>query len=154
MLGENTAKMTEIVNKYKGQGGALMGVLHETQELLGYVPYEAQKFIAENLGVPLSEVYGVVTFYSAFTTTPVGKYKVSVCMGTACYVKNAEKILDEACRILKIKDGETSDDGLFSITATRCIGACGLAPIITVNDDVYGKIDAADVPGILAKYKE
>ena len=149
---DNTARLTEIVEKHKGKEGGLMGVLHETQELLGYIPYEAQKFIAEGLDVPLSEVYGVVTFYSAFTLEPVGKNRVSVCLGTACYVKGAEQILNKACETLGLRDGETSADGNFSITSTRCIGACGLAPVMIVNDDVYGKLKADEVPDILAKY--
>lgn len=142
-----------LINENKDMPGSLIRVLHETQEYLGYVPYEAQKMIAEGLDVPLTEVYGVVTFYSRFTLNPVGKYKVGVCLGTACYVKGSEKILEEIEKALSLKAGETAKDGIFSIEATRCIGACGLAPVITVNEDVYGKLTPEEVPGILAKYK-
>lgn len=145
-------KLTEIIDSHKGQEGALVNVLHETQEFLGYVPYEAQKFIAERLDVPLTEVYGVVTFYSRFTLKPVGKYKIGCCMGTACYVKGSDKVLGKIEETLSLKAGETSDDGLFSIEATRCIGACGLAPVITVNEDVYGKLLPEEVPAIIKKY--
>lgn len=145
--------LIKIIDEHKEQNGALMMVLHEVQDNLGYIPYEVQKFIAENLNVPLSEVYGVVTFYSRFTVNPVGKYKVGVCLGTACYVKGSDKVLEKVEQNLGIKAGETTKDGLFSIEATRCIGACGLAPVMTVNEEVYGKLTADQVDGILAKYK-
>lgn len=147
-------KLTEIIDAHKGQEGCLISVLHETQEYLGYVPYEVQKFVAENLGVPLSEVYGVVTFYSRFTTKPTGKYKISVCLGTACYVKGAEKVLAKIEEMLGVKAGQTSDDRMYTIEATRCIGACGLAPVMTINEDVYGKLTPNQVADILAKYHE
>ena len=145
--------LMNIINKNKDNNGALMQILQEGQEALGYIPYEAQKVIAEELNVPLSEVYGVITFYSRFTLNPVGKYKVGVCLGTACYVKGSDKVLERIENILKIKAGETSADGLYSIDATRCVGACGLAPVMTINEDVYGKLVPEDVDKILAKYK-
>ena len=148
------AKIKELIELNENSRDSLMSILHETQEILGYIPYEAQKYIAENTGIPLSEIYGVVTFYSRFTLEPVGKYKVGVCMGTACYVKGSDKVLEQVEKCLGIKAGQTSEDGLYSIDATRCIGACGLAPVITVNEDVYGKLVPEDVPGILEKYKE
>ena len=151
---ENVEKLSKFIEAQKGKQGGLMNVLHETQEYLGYVPYEAQKLIAEGLDVPLSEVYGVVTFYSRFTLTPVGKYKVGVCLGTACYVKGADAVLEKVEQCLGIKAGETSADGLFSIEATRCIGACGLAPVIMINEDVYAKLTANDIPEIIEKYKQ
>ena len=140
------------IKQNRHKQGALMFVLHEIQEHLGYIPYEAQKMIAEELEIPLSEVYSVVTFYSGFTLKPVGKYKCSVCMGTACYVKRANRVIAKLEEVLGIKRGETSADGKFSIDATRCIGACGLAPIMTINEDVYSKLVPQDIPGILAKY--
>ncbi len=150
---EVAKRLTEIIEQNSSKQGALIAILHETQEYLGYIPYEVQKFIAEKFNVPLSEIYGVVTFYSRFTLKPVGKYKVSVCLGTACYVKGSDKVLEKIESTLGIKAGDTSEDGLYSIDATRCIGACGLAPVMVVNDDVFGKIDPADVAGILARYK-
>ncbi len=145
--------LMNIINKNKDNNGALMQILHDVQDSFGYIPYEAQKVIAEELNVPLSEVYGVITFYSRFTLNPVGKYKVGVCLGTACYVKGSDKVLERIENILKIKAGETSADGLYSIDATRCVGACGLAPVMTINEDVYGKLVPEDVDKILAKYK-
>lgn len=128
-----------------------MIILHKTQELIGYIPFEAQKIIAEKLNIPMAEIYGIVTFYSRFTLEPVGKYKIGVCLGTACYVKGSEKVLDKVEEILKIKAGQTTSDGKFSIDTTRCVGACGLAPVITVNEDVYGKIAPDKINEILAK---
>lgn len=145
--------LMNIINKNKDNNGALMQILHDVQDSFGYIPYEAQKVIAQELNVPLSEVYGVITFYSRFTLNPVGKYKVGVCLGTACYVKGSDKVLERIESILKIKAGETSADGLYSIDATRCVGACGLAPVMTINEDVYGKLVPEDVDKILAKYK-
>ena len=115
-------------------------VLHEAQEIYGYLPEEVQKIISQELGVPLSEIYGIVTFYTQFSLYPKGKYQIGVCMGTACYVKGSGDVLDKVKEILGIDVGECTDDGMFSIDATRCIGACGLAPVITVNDDVYGRL--------------
>lgn len=150
---EQVAKITEIINEFKEKEGKIMLVLHEVQDYLGYVPYEAQKLIAEGLNVPMSDVYGVVTFYSRFSLNPVGKYKVGVCLGTACYVKGADKILEKVEQKLGIKAGETTEDGVFSIAAMRCLGACGLAPVMTINEDVYGKLEPNEVSAILDKYK-
>lgn len=149
---EDQDKISEIIEQNKDIKGSLIPVLHEVQEFYGYLPYEAQVMIAEGLGIPLADVYGVATFYSRFTLAPVGKYKVGVCMGTACYVRNASKILEKVEGMLGIKGGETTEDGKFSIEPTRCIGACGLAPVMTINGDVYGKLVAGDVEGIIAKY--
>ncbi len=146
-------KVVEFIDMYKGTKGALIPVLHEVQEYFGYVPYEAQTMIAEGLDVPASEVYGVVTFYSRFTLKPTGKYKISVCLGTACYVKGASLVLNKVEEVLGVKAGESSDDGLYSVEATRCIGACGLAPVMTINEDVYGKVTPDEVEAILAMYK-
>ena len=141
-----------IIDKYRDDQGALIPVLHEVQDYYGYLPIEVQKVISDELHVPLAEIYGVVTFYARFSTQPKGKYAVSVCMGTACYVKGAGKILEKVENALGIKAGEVTDDGMFSLDACRCIGACGLAPVATVNGEVYGKLVQADVQTICDKY--
>ena len=141
-----------IIDKYRDDQGALIPVLHEVQDYFGYLPIEVQKVISDELHVPLAEIYGVVTFYGRFSTQPKGKYAVSVCMGTACYVKGAGKILEKFENALGIKAGEVTDDGMFSLDACRCIGACGLAPVATVNGEVYGKLVQADVQTICDKY--
>ena len=141
-----------IIDKYRDDQGALIPVLHEVQDYFGYLPIEVQKVISDELHVPLAEIYGVVTFYARFSTQPKGKYAVSVCMGTACYVKGAGKSLEKFENALGIKAGEVTDDGMFSLDACRCIGACGLAPVATVNGEVYGKLVQADVQTICDKY--
>ncbi len=141
-----------IIDKYRDDQGALIPVLHEVQDYFGYLPIEVQKVISDELHVPLAEIYGVVTFYARFSTQPKGKYAVSVCMGTACYVKGAGKILEKFENTLGIKAGEVTEDGLFSLDACRCIGACGLAPVATVNGEVYGRLVQADVQTICDKY--
>ena len=147
-------KLQEIITKHKDTRGSLIQVLHEAQDLYGYLPMEVQLKIAEGLNVPLAEVYGVVSFYTQFTTNPKGKYRISVCMGTACYVKGSQEILDKFREKLGINTGECTEDGKFSLDACRCIGACGLAPVVTVNDDVYGKLTADMVDDILKKYED
>ena len=142
----------ELAELVKVPGG-LMPALQKAQEIYGYLPKEVQIMIAEAFGVPLSEVYGVVTFYSQFSLFPKGKYQVSVCLGTACYVKGAQAVLDEIAKQLGISAGECTEDGIFSLEASRCIGACGLAPVMNINDDVYGKLTPDMVADILAKYK-
>ena len=146
-------QINSIINENKSQKGALMIILHKVQELAGYIPYEAQKIIAEQLDIPLAQVYSTVTFYSRFTIEPVGKYKIGICLGTACYVKGSDKVLEKLESLLSIKAGQTTSDGLYSIDATRCVGACGLAPVMTVNGEVYGKISPDEVEAILANYK-
>ena len=133
--------------------GALMPALQKAQEIYGYLPIEVQTIIAEGLNIPVSEVYGVATFYSQFSLFPKGKYKIGVCLGTACYVKGSGEIFEKLTQVLGIQGGECTADKNFSLDATRCIGCCGLAPVLTVNDDVYGKITADDVEGIIAKYQ-
>ncbi|MBE7048894.1 MAG: NAD(P)H-dependent oxidoreductase subunit E [Ruminococcaceae bacterium] len=151
---EQEAKLMEVIGRYKGTDGALIPVLHEAQEIYGYLPIEVQAIISKNLDVTMAEIYGVVTFYTQFTTQPKGKYKIGVCLGTACYVKGSGDILNKIKEKLGISEGECTPDGKYSIDATRCIGACGLAPVLTVNDDVYGKLTVDDVEGILAKYND
>lgn len=146
-------ELEEIIEKYKETPGALIPVLHEAQDLYGYLPFEVQKIIADGLNIPVAKVYGVVTFYSQFSLNPKGKYRVSVCLGTACYVKGAAEILDKLKERLSIDVGECTDDGLFSLDSCRCIGACSLAPVVTVNDEVYGKLVPADIDGIIDKYE-
>ena len=150
---EQSAKLQEVIAKYKGTQGALIPVLHEAQSIYGYLPFEIQQKIADGMKVPLEKVYGVATFYAQFALSPKGKFDISVCLGTACYVKGAQELLDELSAQLGIGPEECTADGAFSLTACRCIGACGLAPVLTVNEDVYGKITAADVKGILDKYR-
>jgi len=146
------AALIDIMRGHNNDPGALMMVLQEAQELYGYLPLEVQMIIAENLGVSLSEVYGVVSFYAQFTLNPKGKYNIGVCLGTACYVKGASAIADRLCQELKLEMGASTPDGLFSIEATRCIGACGLAPAVMVNGDVHGRLVPDDAGKIIKKY--
>ena len=147
-------QLQQVISQLKDQPGALMPVLQKAQGIFGCVPMDVQKIIADGLGVTLSEVYGVATFYSQFRLEPNGKYTISVCLGTACYVKGSQKVLDRLSEELNTPVGKTSPDGLFTLNATRCLGACGLAPVMTINDEVYGRLVPDDIPGILAKYKE
>ena len=149
---EQEAKLREIIAAHKDMQGALIPVLHEAQGVYGYLPIEVQTIIAEGLGIPLAEVYGVVTFYAQFSHNPKGQYEIGVCLGTACYVKGSGDILENFKQLLGIDVGECTPDGKFSLTATRCVGACGLAPVVTVNEDVYGRLTVDDVQGILDKY--
>ena len=151
---EQHEKLMASIEKLKSEKGAVMPALQEAQEIYGYLPIEVQKQIADGLGVSLEEVYGVSTFYSQFSLTPKGKYHISICLGTACYVKGADKVLDRLITKLGIKPEECTTDGNFSLTACRCIGACGLAPVLTVNEDVYGRLVPEDVDKIIAKYAE
>lgn len=150
---EEQLKLIDIeIEKHKGDASSLMQVMQYSQDIMGHVPMDVQVRIAEGLGVTLSEVYGVATFYSQFALEPKGKYIIGVCLGTACYVRGSQAILDRICEELNLEPGKTSSDGLFTIEATRCIGACGLAPVITINDDVHGRLTADDVPNILKPY--
>lgn len=150
---EKARQLQEIIAKYKDTRGALIPVLHEAQDVYGYLPLEVQREISTGLNIPLAEVYGVVSFYTQFSINPKGEYKINVCMGTACYVKGANEILDKFRTRLAVDVGECTEDGKFSLDACRCIGACGLAPVVTINDEVYGKLSADDVDGILEKYE-
>lgn len=151
---EKRAKLDGVIAEYKGVSGALVQALKKAQEIYGYLPLEVQIVIAEGLGVPLEEVYGVVTFYSFFNLTPKGKYKISVCLGTACYVKGSGVIFDKLIDKLGIKNGGVTPDMKFSLDACRCIGACGLAPVMMINDEVYGRLTPDQLDGILKKYEE
>ncbi|WP_416199049.1 MAG: NADH-quinone oxidoreductase subunit NuoE [Sporanaerobacter sp.] len=153
---KNKEKIHELelfIEENKNKKGALMPVLHKAQDIFGYLPLEVQNIISEGLSVPLSEVYGVATFYSKFSLIPKGEYTIGVCLGTACYVKGSQEILDKVQEILNIQVGETTADGKFSLQATRCLGACGLAPVMVINDEVYGRLTPDAVEGILEKYK-
>ncbi len=150
---EQEAQLMAVIAEHKDQDGAVIPVLHEAQEIYGYLPIEVQEMISEGLDVPLAEIYGIVTFYTQFSLNPKGRYHIGVCLGTACYVKGSGDILEKIKEILGIDVGECTPDGLFSIDATRCIGACGLAPVMTVNDDVYGRLVVDDVEGIINKYR-
>ena len=149
---EQEKQLMAVIAEHKGQPGALIPVLHKAQEIYGYLPLEVQTMIAEGLEVPLAEVYGVVTFYTQFSLNPKGEYKIAVCLGTACYVKGSGDIIDKIKEIIGIDVDGCTPDGKFSLEATRCIGACGLAPVLTINDDVYGRLVVDDIPGILEKY--
>ena len=141
------------LQELKQHDGALMPALQYAQGLYGYLPYEVQQIIADELGVALSEVYGVVTFYSQFSLYPKGKYQVGICLGTACYVNGSQDIYDRLQSLLGIKSGECTADKMFSLDATRCVGCCGMAPVMTINEDVYGRIKPGDVEAILNKYR-
>ena len=146
-------QLIEIIDKHRGVPGALMPVLQQAQEIYGYLPLEVQKIIANRMGISLEEVFGVSTFYSQFVLNPKGEIAIAVCMGTACYVKGSGDLLDKITQVLGLPSGSTTPDGKYSLEATRCIGACGLAPVLTVNNEVYGKLGVNDIEGILAKYK-
>lgn len=149
-LSENKInELTELCQAYGNHPGELINILHKAQDKFGYLPREVQEIIARQLGLPVSKVYGVVTFYSFFTMTPKGEHPVSVCMGTACYVRGAEKVLDEFKRVLGINVGETTSDGKFSLTSLRCVGACGLAPVVLIGEKVYGRVVPGEVEKII-----
>lgn len=151
---EQDEKLQAVIEKHRNTDGALIPVLHEAQEIYGYLPKEVQQKISDGLNIPMSEIYGVITFYTQFSIYPKGKYQISVCLGTACYVKGSGNIIDKIKQKIGIDVGQCTDDGKFSLDATRCIGACGLAPVLTVNDEVYGRLTVDDVDGILAKYMD
>lgn len=149
-LSENKVnELIKLCEAYGNQPGELNNILHKAQDTFGYLPREVQEIIARQLGIPVSKVYGVVTFYSFFTMTPKGEHPISVCMGTACYVRGAEKVLDEFKRVLGINVGETTSDGKYSLSSLRCVGACGLAPVVLIGEKVYGRIVPGDVEKIL-----
>ncbi len=150
---EQESRLLAVIEKYKGTKGAMMPILQQAQEIYGYLPIEVQKIVAEKTDTPIEEVFGITTFYSQFMLNPNGEVAISVCLGTACYVKNAQELIDAVSKELDLEVGNTSPDGKYSLEATRCIGACGLAPVMTVNGEVYGRITKDDVAGILAKYK-
>lgn len=149
----NVAKIKAICEEFNNDKGELINVLHKAQHTFGYLPEEVQEIVAENLNTSLAHVYGVVSFYSFFTMTPKGEHPINICMGTACYVRGAEKVLDEFKKLLNIKVGETTKDEKFSLSSLRCVGACGLAPVVLVGDKVYGRVTLDGVQEILDEYK-
>ena len=150
---EQEKELLAVIAELRNEGGALMPVMQKAQEIYGYLPIEVQKIIASEMDVPLEEVYGVASFYAQFTLNPKGQYKIQTCLGTACYVKGAGEIHERLEKELGIKSGECTPDARFSLDACRCIGACGLAPVIMINNDVYGRLTPDEIPQILAKYK-
>ena len=156
---KGTAEQEQLLKAWLAENGkkpgAAMTALQKAQEIYGYLPIEVQRMVAEGVGRPLEEIYGISTFYAQFSLSPKGKYKIAVCLGTACYVKGSGKILEKLEEKLGIKNGDCTDDGEFSLEASRCIGACGLAPVFTINEDVYGRVkeDGSELDGILAKYR-
>jgi len=146
-------ELKEYIDSVKDVDGSLMQVLHKAQDIFGYLPIEVQKFISSELDVSLAEVYGVATFYTQFAIEPKGKHKIGVCLGTACYVRGSQLIMDKLTKELNVKVGGTTQDNLFTFEATRCLGCCGLAPVMMIDQDVYGKLEPKKIPEILAKYK-
>ncbi|WP_442985531.1 NADH-quinone oxidoreductase subunit NuoE [Sedimentibacter sp. MB31-C6] len=146
-------QLKEYIDTVKNSQGILMQTLQKAQELFGYLPLEVQKFISKETNIPLADIYGVVTFYTQFSIEPKGKHTIGVCLGTACYVKGSQAVLDKLSEELKVSVGSTTEDNMFTLEATRCLGCCGLAPVMMVDDDVYGKLDPKKVPEIIEKYK-
>jgi len=150
---DDVKKIKEICESFNNDPQELINVLHKCQEHFGYLPAEVQEVISDELTVPVAKIYGVITFYSFFTMTPKGKHPISICMGTACYVRGAEKVLDEFKKELNLQVGQTSPDGKFSLSSLRCVGACGLAPVVMVGDKTYGRVAPDDVRNILKEYE-
>ena len=144
------AQIKEICGRYKDEKTPLMMILSDIQNEYGYIPLEVQEIVSKQTGISVAEIYGVVTFYSFFSLTPKGRFVIGCCLGTACYVKGAQQVIDKFSEELKIKPGETTDDGMFTLDALRCIGACGIAPAVTINGTVYPKMTVGQVPGIVA----
>lgn len=149
---DKLVKAKQIIEEHKTVKGALIPVLHGIQELYGYLPEHVLQIVSEELNIALTEIYGVATFYSFFSLEPKGEFVIRVCMGTACYVKGAQPILDKLAEDLNLEVGKTTEDGKFTLESCRCIGACGLAPVITINEKVYGRLQVEDIPGILKEY--
>ncbi len=147
------AELKEFIDSVKDTQGILMQTLQKAQDIFGYLPLEVQKFIADETGIPLADIYGVVTFYTQFTVEEKGKHRVGVCLGTACYVKGSQDVMDKLAEELNVKVGQTTEDRMFTLEATRCLGCCGLAPVMTIDEDVYGNIDPKRVPEVIAKYR-
>ena len=151
---EQEEKLLAMIAEHKGMKGAMMPILQKAQDIYGYLPIEVQKIIARETGTPLEEIFGIVTFYAQFKLNPNGKYAISVCLGTACYVKGSGELVDKISAELNLPVDSTTPDGKYSLEATRCIGACGLAPVLTINGDVYGRLVPDQIPEILAKYRD
>jgi NADP-reducing hydrogenase subunit HndA len=150
---QQVQKLKEVCKEFNYNHGELINILHKAQSIFGYLPAEVQEVLAQELKMPVAKIYGVVTFYSFFTMLPKGKYPVSVCLGTACYVRGAEKVLDEFKKVLKIKVGQVTPDNKFSLNCLRCVGACGLAPVVIIGDKTYGRVAPESVQQMLDEYK-
>ncbi|WP_099187248.1 NADH-quinone oxidoreductase subunit NuoE [Tepidibacter mesophilus] len=151
---DNFDELDDFINSIEDKKGALIEVLHKAQHIFGYLPKDVQLFISKRLNIPSSKVFGVVSFYSYFTTKPRGQYVINICLGTVCFVKGADKIMEKFEQTLNIKCGETTPDGKFTLEGLRCVGACGLAPVVVINEKVYGKVTLDDVEKILFNYKD
>ncbi|MDI3477735.1 MAG: NADP-reducing hydrogenase subunit HndA [Thermoanaerobacterium sp.] len=149
---EKVNKFKKVIDELKNVDGSLIAVMNEAQEIFGYLPIEVQQFISEEMNVPLTEIFGIATFYSRFTLKPSGKYKIGLCLGTACYVKGSAMVLEKLKEKLGISVGDVTSDGKFSLEATRCLGACGLAPVMMINGEVFGRLTPDDVDDILKKF--
>ncbi len=149
---EQEGELLKVIAELKGTKGALMPIMQKAQDIYGYLPIEVQKIISDNTGIPMEKIYGVATFYAQFALQPKGKYRISVCLGTACYVKGSGKVYEKLQEVLNLKEGECTPDGKFSLESCRCVGACGLAPVLMVNDDVHGRLVPDDVEKILEQY--
>ena len=149
---EQKQQLMDMINEQKDQPGSLMPIMQKAQDIYGYLPIEVQTMISDATGVPLEKIYGIATFYAQFALAPKGQYRCSVCLGTACYVKGSQAVYDKLSELLGIGDGECTPDGKFSLESCRCVGACGLAPVMMINDDVYGRLTPDMIPDILAKY--
>lgn len=149
---EQEGELLKVIAELKGTKGALMPIMQKAQDIYGYLPIEVQKIISDNTGIPLEKIYGVATFYAQFALQPKGKYRISVCLGTACYVKGSGKVYEKLQEVLNLKEGECTPDGKFSLESCRCVGACGLAPVMMINDDVHGRLVPDDVEKILEQY--
>ncbi|MDD7389247.1 MAG: NADH-quinone oxidoreductase subunit NuoE [Lachnospiraceae bacterium] len=149
---EQEGELLKVIAELKDTKGALMPIMQKAQDIYGYLPIEVQKIISDNTGIPLEKIYGVATFYAQFALQPKGKFRISVCLGTACYVKGSGKIYEKLQEVLNLKEGECTPDGKFSLESCRCVGACGLAPVMMINDDVHGRLLPDDVEKILAQY--
>ncbi|MBQ0010713.1 MAG: NAD(P)H-dependent oxidoreductase subunit E [Ruminococcus sp.] len=150
---EQKKKLDAVIDAHKHDKSSLMAVMQEAQDIYGYLPVEVQTMIAEGMDVPVEKVFGVSTFYAQFALSPKGKYNISICLGTACYVKGSGQLLDKVTETIGIGTDECTPDGKYSLTACRCVGACGLAPVLTINEEVYGRLKPEEVPAILAKYQ-
>ena len=154
---ENQAKfeaLQKVIDQYREEKGALMPIMQKAQDIFGYLPEDVQHYIAKQLDIPVGDVYGVATFYAQFHLEPRGEYTIGVCLGTACYVKGSQKVLEALEQTLGVPAGKTTPDGKFTLVATRCLGACGLAPVMMINDDVYGRLTPDQIPEIIQKYYE
>lgn len=151
---EFSEELTAFIDEWKAKPGSLIMMLHRIQEEFSYIPREAAEKLSRSIGLPLAKIYGVITFYHYFKTTKPGKHRLAICLGTACYLKGAQDLIDEARAILNIKGEEVTDDGLFSIDEVRCLGCCGLAPVLMIGNEVFGKVSKDELPEIIAKYRD